>query len=89
MSCDHPKCTDDEHKTYHDEHDNELALCEAHYYYLVSGDRPSTLQPDRTPGFGRPRREVILDEAQGRGLSTAPDGFDLPEKGLQTDRRER
>jgi hypothetical protein len=51
MSCDHPECSDDEHKTYTDEHDNDLDLCEAHYYYLVSGDRPSTLKPDRVRPF--------------------------------------
>ena len=65
MPCDHPKCSDEQHKTYRDENDNELELCEAHYYYLVSGEtKPRTRPvPDFDPvspdieeiGVGRPR----------------------------------
>ena len=47
--CDHPACEDEIHKTYHDENDNGLDLCEAHYYWLVSGKKPNSL---KTPGIG-------------------------------------
>ena len=84
--CDHPECSDDEHKTYSDEHDNELALCEAHYYYLVSGDRPSTLRPERTPEFdpGRPPAAAggLVDDSVLDDSGTRQNPFSI-------DRRER
>ena len=49
MTCDHPKCDDDVHKTYSDDHGNDLELCEAHYYYLVSGEG----EPSPDPFGGR------------------------------------
>ena len=75
MTCDHPACSDDQHKTYSDEHDNDLELCEAHYYYLVSGKKPSALKPDRIRGFepsasapvhATPQPALDLDSNTGR-----------------------
>jgi hypothetical protein len=89
MTCDHPECADDAPKTYTDEHGNELALCAAHYYYLVSGKKPSTLRPERTVGLDFPRREAILDEAQGRDTPISRTELDFPEPELHTKRREQ
>lgn len=66
MTCDHPECSDDEHRTYTDDHDNTLDLCEAHYYYLVSGKKPSSLKS--AGGF-------VLDEAQPAPATGRASGF--------------
>ena len=51
MTCDHPECSDDVANSYTGPHDNELRLCEAHYYYLVAEKRPPTDDRISTPSF--------------------------------------
>jgi hypothetical protein len=89
MTCDHPECADDAPKTYTDEHGNTLALCEAHYYYLVSGKKPSTLRPERTVGFDPVRRKAVLAKTLERDKPTSRTGIDFPEPELHTKRREQ
>lgn len=75
MTCDHPKCNDDVHKTYSDEKDNELELCEAHYYYLVSGDKPPRTEPDPFAPAESPRAFDRATPPRARRLD--PGEFDL------------
>ena len=76
MTCDHPNCSDDVHKTYHDDNDNDLGLCEAHYYYLVSGETRPRTSPD--PFGGR-----ALD------LHDPAESLDISEESFRAGPRER
>jgi hypothetical protein len=58
MTCEHPECTDDVANSYTGPHDNELRLCEAHYYYLVAGERAPTDDRISTPSFEVPMPDV-------------------------------
>jgi len=54
MTCEHPECSDDVASTYVGPHDNELRLCEAHYYYLVAEQRAPTDHRISAPSFEVP-----------------------------------
>jgi hypothetical protein len=58
MTCEHPTCSDDVANSYTGPHDNELQLCEAHYYYLVVAARVSADERAPTPSFELPTPEV-------------------------------
>jgi len=75
-TCDHPDCTDDALDAYTDAHGNDLDVCPAHYWWLVSGHKPDTLK-------SAPRlssvREVEPPRVQPQGIQEQDDGFGLTE----------
>jgi hypothetical protein len=83
MPCDHPECSADVANSYTGPHDNELRLCEAHYYYLVAEERPPTDDRISTPSFEVPPQSP---SNLGRDVEL-PDGRESP-LGRRRQRRE-